>query len=83
MTARALSNILFLSPVLVSNLLLKLEIDDAVDAIPVHAGNGIWGCIATGLFTSPTLYLQAGYASADPANAAKVSPSDDRRQPNC
>merc|ERR1719183_1888184 len=55
----------------VSNLLLKLEIDDAVDAIPVHAGNGIWGCIATGLFTSPTLYLQAGYASADPANAAK------------
>jgi len=33
-----------------SNLLIKLKIDDAVDAIPVHFGNGIWGCIAVGLF---------------------------------
>mmetsp|Transcript_8249 Transcript_8249/g.18487 ORF Transcript_8249/g.18487 Transcript_8249/m.18487 type:complete len:509 (+) Transcript_8249:189-1715(+) len=33
-----------------SNLLVKLKIDDAVDAIPVHLGNGIWGCIAVGLF---------------------------------
>lgn len=38
-----------------SNLLLKLEIDDAVDAIPVHGANGIWGCIATGLFSSASL----------------------------
>lgn len=38
-----------------SNLLLKLEIDDAVDAIPVHFANGIWGCIATGLFSSRSL----------------------------
>jgi len=37
-----------------SNLLVKLKIDDAVDAIPVHFGNGIWGCIATGLFAEPT-----------------------------
>jgi len=36
-----------------SKLLLKLRIDDAVDAIPVHLGNGIWGCIATGLFAHP------------------------------
>jgi Amt family ammonium transporter len=33
-----------------SSLLVKLKIDDAVDAIPVHFGNGIWGCIAVGLF---------------------------------
>jgi len=33
-----------------SSLLIKLKIDDAVDAIPVHFGNGIWGCIAVGLF---------------------------------
>jgi len=38
-----------------SNLLVKLKIDDAVDAIPVHFGNGMWGCIATGLFASPGL----------------------------
>merc|ERR1711982_89563 len=36
-----------------SKLLVKLRIDDAVDAIPVHLGNGIWGCIATGLFAHP------------------------------
>lgn len=38
-----------------SNLLLKLEIDDAVDAIPVHMANGIWGCLAVGFFASGTL----------------------------
>lgn len=36
-----------------SKLLVKLKIDDAVDAIPVHFFNGIWGCIATGLFAEP------------------------------
>ncbi len=38
--------------VLSSKLLIMLKIDDAVDAIPVHFFNGIWGCIATGLFAS-------------------------------
>ncbi|KAL7456732.1 hypothetical protein ACHAWC_008205 [Mediolabrus comicus] len=33
-----------------SSLLVKPEIDDAVDAIPVHFANGMWGCIAVGLF---------------------------------
>ena len=36
-----------------SKLLVKLKIDDAVDAIPVHFFNGIWGCIATGLLAAP------------------------------
>ena len=36
-----------------SKLLIKLRIDDAVDAIPVHMIGGAWGVIATGLFTSP------------------------------
>lgn len=35
-----------------SKLLVLLKIDDAVDAIPVHFFNGIWGCIATGLLAS-------------------------------
>jgi len=33
-----------------SALLVKLKIDDAVDAIPVHFFCGIWGVIAAGLF---------------------------------
>lgn len=36
-----------------SSMLAKLQIDDAVDAIPVHLFNGIWGVIAVGLFASP------------------------------
>ena len=40
--------------ILGSALLIRLRIDDAVDAIPVHLGNGIWGVIAVGLFASPS-----------------------------
>jgi Amt family ammonium transporter len=36
-----------------SFLLVKLRIDDAVDAIPVHMVGGAWGVIATGLFSNP------------------------------
>ena len=36
-----------------SKLLIKLRIDDAVDAIPVHMVGGAWGVIATGLFSAP------------------------------
>jgi len=35
-----------------SKLLVKLKIDDAVDAIPVHGFCGAWGCIAVGIFAS-------------------------------
>merc|ERR1712154_554167 len=34
-----------------SKLLVLLKIDDAVDAVPVHFFCGIWGCIASGLFS--------------------------------
>jgi ammonium transporter, Amt family len=37
-----------------SHLLIKLRIDDACDAIPVHAFSGVWGVIAVGLFSSST-----------------------------
>merc|ERR1712193_21437 len=43
-----------------SSLLIKLRIDDAVNAIPVHMVNGCWGLIATGLFACPSL-LQLTY----------------------
>jgi ammonia channel protein AmtB len=42
-----------------SKLLLKLRLDDAVDAIPVHMFNGMWGLIATGLFSSPGRLIDA------------------------
>lgn len=38
-----------------SYLLVKLKIDDAVDAVPVHMVGGAWGVIAAGLFTTPDL----------------------------
>ena len=40
-----------------SKALLRYRIDDAVDAIPVHFCNGIWGILAVGLFTSPSRML--------------------------
>eukprot|EP00560_Eucampia_antarctica_P007595 CAMPEP_0197827126 /NCGR_PEP_ID=MMETSP1437-20131217/3985_1 /TAXON_ID=49252 ORGANISM="Eucampia antarctica, Strain CCMP1452" /NCGR_SAMPLE_ID=MMETSP1437 /ASSEMBLY_ACC=CAM_ASM_001096 /LENGTH=501 /DNA_ID=CAMNT_0043427863 /DNA_START=119 /DNA_END=1624 /DNA_ORIENTATION=- len=40
-----------------SKLLITLKIDDAVDAIPVHFFNGMWGCLAVGLFAEPNRTL--------------------------
>lgn len=34
-------------------LLVKFRIDDAVEAIPVHLGPGMWGVISVGFFASP------------------------------
>jgi Amt family ammonium transporter len=39
--------------------LIYCRLDDAVDAIPVHATNGIWGMIGAGLFASPSLLMKA------------------------
>lgn len=47
-----------------SKLLVKLKIDDAVDAIPVHGFCGIWGCLATGIFGS-TNRIDFAYGIAD------------------
>jgi len=32
----------------------KLKIDDAVGAVPVHLGNGLWGLLAVGIFADGT-----------------------------
>jgi len=42
-----------------SKLLIKLRIDDAVDAIPVHMLGGVWGLVSTGLFSAPDLMERA------------------------
>jgi len=34
----------------VEHLLLKMKLDDAVGAVPVHLGAGIWGTLAVGIF---------------------------------
>jgi Ammonium Transporter Family len=47
-----------------SSLLVRLRIDDAVDAIPVHMINGAWGMLATGLFASPSK-LELTYGNSD------------------
>lgn len=44
-----------------SKLLVRLRIDDAVDAIPVHLANGMWGILAVGLFANGERMATAGY----------------------
>jgi ammonium transporter, Amt family len=44
-----------------SKLIIKLKIDDAVDAVPVHLANGIWGLFAVGLFSNAKDMESAGY----------------------
>ena len=46
-----------------SKLLVRLRIDDAVDAIPVHFANGLWGVIAVGFFANADKMSTAGYNS--------------------
>jgi Amt family ammonium transporter len=45
--------------IFVSKMLVSLKIDDAVDAIPVHMGAGLWGVIAVGIFAEPDLVAGA------------------------
>ncbi len=47
-----------------SKLLVKRRIDDAVDAIPVHMVNGIWGCLSVGFFAEPSL-MEHVYGSSE------------------
>ena len=39
--------------------LIRVRIDDAVDAVPVHLFGGIWGSFAVGLFSSPSRVMAA------------------------
>ncbi|CAM9314187.1 unnamed protein product, partial [Chrysoparadoxa australica] len=48
-----------------SELLLSVEIDDVVDAIPVHMFNGAWGVFAASLFATKDNYSSAYYAEYD------------------
>jgi len=47
-----------------SSVLVKLCIDDAVDAIPVHMINGFWGLVVTGLFATPE-HMENAYGNSE------------------
>jgi ammonium transporter, Amt family len=47
-----------------TKLLVRLRLDDAVDAIPVHMFNGLWGLLCVGMFAS-TDRLKAVYGRSD------------------
>ncbi|MCU0480897.1 MAG: ammonium transporter [Anaerolineae bacterium] len=49
---------------MVDDLLIRLRIDDAVGAIPVHLAAGIWGTLAVGIFGDPAL-LGTGLSQGD------------------
>jgi len=51
--------------ILGSKTLVMLKIDDAVDAVPVHFFNGMWGVFAVGLFAEPAA-LSVAYGINDP-----------------
>lgn len=51
--------------ILGSKTLVMLKIDDAVDAVPVHFFNGMWGVFAVGLFAEPDALAMA-YGITDP-----------------
>jgi len=48
-----------------SNMLKKMQIDDVVDASPVHCFCGMWGVLAAGLFATEENYFAAYYDSRD------------------
>mmetsp|Transcript_45875 Transcript_45875/g.68284 ORF Transcript_45875/g.68284 Transcript_45875/m.68284 type:complete len:520 (-) Transcript_45875:141-1700(-) len=45
-----------------SSFLIHVKLDDAVDAIPVHLFNGMWGIIAVGFLAEPDA-MEASYGS--------------------
>jgi Amt family ammonium transporter len=55
--------------------LARLKIDDPIDAIAVHMGCGLWGCIAVGIFDQSNgfLYGKGGYQLGVQVLAAVVA----------
>ena len=49
-----------------SKVSVKIKLDDPLDAVAVHAWNGLWGILAAGLFSDVTL-VGNSYATNDPA----------------
>jgi Amt family ammonium transporter len=52
---------------LASKLLLKLKIDDPLDACPIHGFCGIWGLLCVGIFCTDANVQYAGYPNVNDA----------------
>ena len=46
---------------LAKKMLLKLQVDDPLDAVPVHGFCGFWGCLSVGIFGTDENAAFAGY----------------------
>uniref|UniRef100_A0A7S1T8N8 Ammonium transporter n=1 Tax=Compsopogon caeruleus TaxID=31354 RepID=A0A7S1T8N8_9RHOD len=44
-------------------LLLKLKIDDPLEAFPIHGACGLWGVLAVGVFVREEYLIEAGYSA--------------------
>eukprot|EP00168_Porphyra_purpurea_P013596 TRINITY_DN3777_c0_g1_i1.p2 TRINITY_DN3777_c0_g1~~TRINITY_DN3777_c0_g1_i1.p2 ORF type:complete len:456 (+),score=153.70 TRINITY_DN3777_c0_g1_i1:420-1787(+) len=44
-----------------SRLILRLRIDDPLDAVAIHGACGLWGLLAVGLFSPPVPHAAAGF----------------------
>ena len=44
-------------------MLLKYDIDDPVDAAPIHCGGGLWGILAVAIFSESKRIEKAGYTN--------------------
>jgi ammonium transporter, Amt family len=49
-----------------SDMLVRLKIDDVVDATPVHFVSGLWGALAVGFLSDPTLTTKVTGISGHP-----------------
>jgi Amt family ammonium transporter len=55
----------------VSRLLLRLRVDDPLDAFAVHGICGMWGVLATGIFCTDANVAYAAYPNSETCTACK------------
>jgi len=55
-----------------SRLLLKLKVDDPLDAFAVHGACGFWGVVATGIFCTDANVAYAAYPNAETCKACET-----------
>jgi len=54
-----------------SRLMIRLKIDDPIDAAAVHGAGGFWGTVCVGLFATDEYLIMAGYTNEAEFSVAK------------